>query len=98
MAGYVYFMVDARAPTRFKIGMTRREPSIRLREYGKDARFLGVYKCSDCADAERDILVEMKKNGFDVSRGREYFEGFGDSALDIFESVCRATPCPMEIG
>lgn len=97
-AGYIYFMVDesSRDP-HFKVGMTTRDPSKRLREYGRSARFLGLYPCSDCYEAERDLLKEMKGR-FGVYKGREYFKGDRREALEVFLRVCRASPCPMDIG
>ena len=94
--GYIYILTeDAGKNKIFKVGRTN-EPRRRLREYGGKWIALKIYMCSNDVEAEKTLISAMKSH-FPLAKGREYFRGDLDRALDIFEKVCRDTPCPMEL-
>ena len=100
--GYIYFIVFAGAGNhkRFKVGRTIRDPETRAREIAREekgARLMRVHTCSYYQRSEDYLIESMNNHGFKKFRGREYFEGDLEEALDIFVSVCNAAPSPMEV-
>lgn len=100
--GYIYFIAfdGAANHKRFKVGRTIRDPDTRAREIAREekgARLMRVHMCSYCRRSEDYLIESMNKRGFKKFRGREYFEGDREEALEIFVSVCNAAPSPMEV-
>jgi len=100
--GYIYFIVFDRPGNhkRFKVGRTIRDPDTRAREIAREergARLMRVHMCSYYQRSEEYLIEEMNNRGFKKFRGREYFEGEIEEALDIFLRVCNAAPSPMEV-
>ena len=100
--GYIYFIVfdGVGKHKRFKVGRTVRDPYTRAREIAREekgARLMRVHMSSYNQLSESYLIENMNKSGFKKFRGREFFEGDREEALEIFEGVCNEAPSPMEL-
>ena len=85
---------------RFKVGRTVRDPHTRAREIAREekgARLVRVHMSSYYQISESYLIDKMNQSGFKKFRGREYFEGDREEALEIFEGVCNEAPSPMDL-
>ena len=86
MIGFVYFLFpNAIDKTIIKIGMSANTKGKRLNRYGPDSKVLRVVNCDRPEYVESKIVDSLKKNGFKIIKGKEFFTGDSDKMLQCFD-------------
>ena len=78
----------------YKIGMTKRNDDSRISSYGMDTTVLRIVECSNPKDVETE-LIQLFNRKFELSKGKEYFEGNKESMIECFNN-CVSTLAIIE--
>jgi hypothetical protein len=83
----IYLIKPSNYPGVVKIGRTNRPVMSRISGYAKGSELLFAMTCDDCAELERNILVDFRST-FKARKdiGREFFEGDVKQMMDIIIS------------
>lgn len=67
----------------FKIGMSRKNTTQRINQYGRETQIICTRECSNPNEVEIK-LIHLFNSNFTLAKGREYFTGNKSKMIDIF--------------